>query len=100
LHFFNIGKQGYCQMRCSPGIVRNIINEMSDQMKRRIEDAGFMFLLGMNIDKLEDIVFNKFLMDNIREDLLRIEVGTKKIANNCTSCAHCVWATYWWHEIR
>jgi hypothetical protein len=52
---------------------------MSDQMKRRIEDAGFGPLLGMNIDKLEERVLSMFLMDSIREDLLRIEVGNKKL---------------------
>jgi hypothetical protein len=70
LHFFYFSKQGYCQMRSSPVIVRNVISDMSDQMKKRIEDAGFGSLLGMNIDKLEDKVLSMFLMDSIREDPL------------------------------
>jgi hypothetical protein len=67
-------------MRSSPVIVRNVISDMSDQMKKRIEDAGFGSLLGMNIDKLEDKVLSMFVMDSIREDPLRIEVDSKKLA--------------------
>jgi hypothetical protein len=38
-------------------------------------------LLEMKIDKLKDIVLSMFLMDSIREDNLRVEVGWKSLSN-------------------
>ena len=64
-------------MRCSPGVICNIIGKMSENMKRRIRDLGFGQLLNMKIDKLEDRALAMFLVRSVKEDPLRIEVGRK-----------------------
>jgi hypothetical protein len=41
-------------MRCSPGVIFNVIGKMSKALKGRIQDLGFGELLQMKIDKLDD----------------------------------------------
>jgi hypothetical protein len=41
-------------MRCSPGVIFNVIGEMSEAMKGRIQYLGFWVLLHLKIDKLDD----------------------------------------------
>jgi hypothetical protein len=41
-------------MRCSPGVIFNVISEMSEAMKGRIRYLGFWVLLHLKIDKLDD----------------------------------------------
>ena len=64
-------------MRCSPGVICNIIGEMSENLKGRIRDLGFGQLLNMKLEKLEDRVLAMFLARSVKEDPLCIEVGRK-----------------------
>jgi hypothetical protein len=41
-------------MRCSLGVIFNVIGEMSESLKQRIQDLGFRELLHLKIDKLND----------------------------------------------
>jgi hypothetical protein len=41
-------------MRCLPGVIFNVIGEMSEALKRRIQDLGFGELLQLKIDRLDD----------------------------------------------
>jgi hypothetical protein len=41
-------------MRCSLGVMFNVIGEMSGVLKGRIRDLGFEELLHLKIDKLDD----------------------------------------------
>jgi hypothetical protein len=41
-------------MRCLPGIICNVIGEMSEALKGRIRDLGFGKLLHLKIDKFDD----------------------------------------------
>jgi hypothetical protein len=41
-------------MMCSPGVIFNVIGEMSEALKGRIRDLGFGELLHLKIDKLDD----------------------------------------------
>jgi hypothetical protein len=41
-------------MRCSTGVICNVIGEISEALKERIRDLGFGELLHMKIDKLDD----------------------------------------------
>jgi hypothetical protein len=41
-------------MRCSSGVICNVIGEMSEALKRRIRDLEFDELLHLKIDKLDN----------------------------------------------
>jgi hypothetical protein len=41
-------------MRCFPGVIFNVISEISEAMKGRIRDLGFVEFLYLKIDKLDD----------------------------------------------
>jgi hypothetical protein len=41
-------------MRCSPGVIYNVIGEMSKALKGRIQELGFVELLKLKIDKLDN----------------------------------------------
>jgi hypothetical protein len=41
-------------MRCSPGVICNVIGEMSEALKGRFRELGFGELLLLKIDKLDD----------------------------------------------
>jgi hypothetical protein len=41
-------------MRCSPGVILNVIGEMSEALKGRVQDLGFEELLHLEIDKLNN----------------------------------------------
>jgi hypothetical protein len=47
-------------MRCSPGVIYNVIGEMSGALKGRIQELGFEELLHLKIDKLDDITLGLF----------------------------------------
>jgi hypothetical protein len=64
-------------MRCSPGVICNVIGEMSKALKGRIRDLGFGELLHMKIDKLDDRAFALFLVSCVVENRLRIQIGNK-----------------------
>jgi hypothetical protein len=64
-------------MRCSPGVICNVIGEMSKALKGRIRDLGFGELLHMKIDKLDDRAFALFLVSCVVENPLRIQIGNK-----------------------
>ena len=64
-------------MRCSPSVVREVIQDMPENLKQRIRDLGFGELLHFKIDKLEDRVLGMFLMSNIKDNPLRIDVSSK-----------------------
>ena len=64
-------------MRCSPGVIYNVIGEMSESLKKRIRDLGFGKLLHLRIDKLDERPLALFLVRCVKEDPLRLEVGRK-----------------------
>jgi hypothetical protein len=41
-------------MRCSSGVICNVIGEMSEALKGRIQELGFGERLHLKIDKLDD----------------------------------------------
>jgi hypothetical protein len=64
-------------MRCSPGVIFNVIGEMYDAMKGRILDLGFGELLHLKIDKLDDRALGFFLLSCVVENPLRIQIGNR-----------------------
>jgi hypothetical protein len=59
-------------MRCSLGVILNVIGEMSEALKGRIQDLGFGELLQLKIDKLNDTTLGFFLLSCVAENPLRI----------------------------
>jgi hypothetical protein len=59
-------------MRCSLGVILNVIGEMSEALKGRIQDLGFGELLQLKIDKLNDKSLGFFLLSCVAENPLRI----------------------------
>jgi hypothetical protein len=66
-------------MRCSPGVIFNVIGKMSKALKGRIRDLGFGELLQMKIDKLDDRALGFFLLSYVVENPLRIQIGNKAL---------------------
>jgi hypothetical protein len=62
-------------MRCSPGVICNVIGEMCEALKGRIRELGFGELLLLKIDKLDDRTLGLFLLSYIEENPLRIQIG-------------------------
>jgi hypothetical protein len=69
----------FIQMRCSLGVIFNVIGEMSEALKGRIRDLGFGELLQLEIGKLDDRAFGFFLLSCVAENLLRIHIGSKAL---------------------
>jgi hypothetical protein len=66
-------------MRCLPGVICNVIGEMSEALKGRIRDLGFGKLLHLKIDKLDDRALAFFLLTCVVENPLRIQIGNKSL---------------------
>jgi hypothetical protein len=47
-------------MRCSPDVIYNVIGEMFEALKGRIQELGFGELLLLKIDKLDDRTLGLF----------------------------------------
>jgi hypothetical protein len=62
-------------MRCSLGVICNVIGEMSEALKGRIRELGFRELLHLKIDKLNDRTFGLFLLSCVEENPLGIQIG-------------------------
>jgi hypothetical protein len=59
-------------MRCSSGVICNVIGEMSEALKRRIRDLEFDELLHLKIDKLDNRALVFFCLSCVVENPLRI----------------------------
>jgi hypothetical protein len=66
-------------MRCSPGVIFNVIGEMSEALNGRIQDFGFGELLHLKIDKFDDTSFGFFLLSYVLDNPLRIQIGTRAL---------------------
>jgi hypothetical protein len=64
-------------MRCSPGVICNVIGEMSEALKWRIRELGIGELLYLKFDKLDDRALALFLVSYVVENPLIIEIGNK-----------------------
>jgi hypothetical protein len=61
-------------MRCSLGVICNVIGEISEALKGRIQELGFGELLLLKIDKLDDRTLGLFLRIQIGNRALPISV--------------------------
>jgi hypothetical protein len=52
----------FIQMRCSLGVICNMIGEKSETLKGRIQELGFGELLHLKIDKLDNRTLKIFLL--------------------------------------
>jgi hypothetical protein len=59
-------------MRCSPGVIFNVIGEMFEALNGRIQDLSFGELLHLKIDKLDNRALGFFLLSCVVEYPLRI----------------------------
>jgi hypothetical protein len=66
-------------MRCSPGVICNVIGEMSEALKGRIRELGFGELLHLKNDKLDDRAHGIFLLSCVEENPLRIQTGNRAL---------------------
>jgi hypothetical protein len=66
-------------MRCSPGVICNVIDEMSEALKGRIRELGFGVLLLLKIDKLDDRTLGLFLLICVEENPRRIRIGNRAL---------------------
>ncbi|KAL5648208.1 hypothetical protein ACJX0J_042563, partial [Zea mays] len=64
-------------MRCSPKVVYDLINPMSEHYKQRLRSLGFGDFLRFGISRLLDRSLGMFLMKNVKGDPLRIEFSGK-----------------------
>jgi hypothetical protein len=64
-------------MRCSPGVICNVIGEMSEALKGRFRELGFGELLLLKIDKLDDRTLGLFMLSYVEENPLRIQIGNR-----------------------
>jgi hypothetical protein len=67
----------FIEIRCSPGVIFNVIGEMSEALKGRVRDLGLWELLHLKIDKLDDRVLGYFLLSYVVEIPLRIQIGNR-----------------------
>jgi hypothetical protein len=61
-------------MRCSLGVICNVIGEISEALKGRIQELGFGELLLLKIDKIDDRTLGLFLRIQIGNRALPISV--------------------------
>ena len=73
------GNKQYSTVRCSPQCIRNVIGEMTPQMKQRVTDLGFGQLLEMAMEGNSDRVLGMFLTSRVKENPLRIDVGSEPL---------------------
>jgi hypothetical protein len=66
-------------MRCSPDVIYNVIGEMSEALKGRIQELGFGELLRLKIDKLDDRTLGLFLLSCVEENSLRIQIENRAL---------------------
>jgi hypothetical protein len=66
-------------MRCSPGVIFNVIGEMFEALKGRIWDLGFGELLHLKIDKLDDRALGFFLLSCVVENPQRIQISNRAL---------------------
>jgi hypothetical protein len=66
-------------MRSSPGVICNVIGEISEALKGRIRELGFGELLLLKIDKLDDRTLGLFLLSCVEENPLRIQIGNRAL---------------------
>jgi hypothetical protein len=78
-------------MRCSPGVIYNVVGEMSEALKGRIRELGFGELLHLKIDKLDDRTLGLFLLSCVEENPLRIQIGNMGVADLSRSRSSCIW---------
>jgi hypothetical protein len=64
-------------MRCSPGVILNVIGEMSEALKGRVQDLGFEELLHLEIDKLNDGALGFFSPELCCKNPLRIQIRNR-----------------------
>ncbi|KAL5648067.1 hypothetical protein ACJX0J_042422, partial [Zea mays] len=70
-------KRHFSIMRCSPKVVYDLINPMSEHYKQRLRRLGFGDFLRFGISRLLDRSLGMFLMKNVKGDPLRIEFSEK-----------------------
>jgi hypothetical protein len=63
-------------MRCSPGVICNVIGEMFEALKGRIQELGFGELLLLKIDNR---TLGLFLLSCVEENPLRIQIGNRAL---------------------
>ena len=65
--------------RSSPAVIFEAIQNMSENMKERLQKIGFGSLLGFSIEKLSVRSLGMFLMTCVKENPLRIEVSGRSL---------------------
>jgi hypothetical protein len=75
-------------MRCSPGVIYNVVGEMFEALKGRIRELGFGELLHLKIDKLDGRTVGLFLLSCVKENPLRIQIGNRVLPISAEAVHH------------
>jgi hypothetical protein len=78
-------------MRCSPGVICNVIGEMSKALKGRIQELGFVELLKLKIDKLDDRAIGFFSAELCSRKSSENSDWEHAVADHSRSCASSIW---------
>ncbi|TVU26258.1 hypothetical protein EJB05_25577, partial [Eragrostis curvula] len=69
----------YANVRCSPACIANILSEMPEHLKKRIEQLGFPDIVKFKCDGIDDRALAMYLMNHIKFNPLRIEIKGRSL---------------------